>query len=111
MTGKPVRPRVVAREDVEKAVAYYAAEAGAAAALGFIDEVEQTCRAIAIHPAAGSLRYAYELNLPGLRVWQLRQYPYLVFYMDHETHVDVWRVLHAHGDVPGWTQRPEAYGS
>lgn len=108
MTGKPVRPRDRARLDVEQAVAYYAAEADAGVAIGFIDAMEHTYRAIASHPAAGSLRYAYELNLPGLRVWRLRKYPYLVFYMDQETYVDVWRVLHANSDVPVWMQEPAA---
>jgi toxin ParE1/3/4 len=107
MTGKPVRPREQARLDVEQAGTYYAAEAGVGVGLGFINAVEHAYRAIALHPSAGSLRYAYELNLPGLRVWQLRHYPYLVFYMDREQYVDVWRVLHANSDVPGWMQEPD----
>ena len=107
MTVKPVLPRERARQDSEEAVAYYADEAGAAVALGFVDALERAYAAVAAHPAAGSLRYAYELNLPGLRVWQLRHYPFLIFYLDLEAHIDVWRVLHASRDVPGWMQEPD----
>jgi toxin ParE1/3/4 len=34
------------------------------------------------------------LNLPGLRFWPLTRYPHLVFYIEMDDHVDVWRVLH-----------------
>src|ERR1700733_3975099 len=108
MTVKPVLPRERARQDVEQAVGYYADEAGQTVALGFIDAIEQAYQAISAHPGAGSLRYAYELNLPGLRVWQTRNYPFLIFYLDRDAHIDVWRVLHASRDVPGWMQEPDA---
>jgi toxin ParE1/3/4 len=55
---------------------------------------------------SGSLRYAYELNLPGLRVWQLREFPWLVFYLEAAEHIDVWRVLHGKRDIPGWMAEP-----
>jgi toxin ParE1/3/4 len=38
--------------------------------------------------------------LPGLRFWPLKRYPYFVFYLERETHIDVWRVLHAERDIP-----------
>jgi len=55
----------------------------------------------------GSPRYAFELRLEGLRAWPLRRYPYLVFYVEREDHLDVWRVLHAQRDIPAWMQEPE----
>ena len=54
------------------------------------------------HPATGSARYALELNLPGLRSWPLKHYPYLVFYVERADHIDVWRVLHSQRDIPAW---------
>lgn len=104
MTSKPVVPRQRARRDVEEAVDYYAREAGERVALGFIDSVEHAFRALARHPAAGSPRYAHELNLAGLRTRPIRRYPYLVFYVERADHIDVWRVLHAKRDVPAWLQ-------
>jgi len=40
------------------------------------------------------------LNLPRLRSWPVDGYPYLVFYTETTTHLDVWRVLHAERDIP-----------
>jgi toxin ParE1/3/4 len=39
------------------------------------------------------------LNLPGLRFWTLTRYPYLVFYVERDTHIDVWRVLQGQRDI------------
>lgn len=54
------------------------------------------------HPAIGSTRYATELDLPGLRRWRVTGYPHLVFHIECETCVDVWRVSHGSGDIPVW---------
>lgn len=108
MKVKPVRPRQQALHDVDEALAYYMAEAPEAVALGFVDALEQAFAHIARHPATGSPRYGHELNLPGLRVWPLARYPYLVFYMEQAGHVEVWRVLHGQRDIPAWmSQAPE----
>jgi toxin ParE1/3/4 len=47
-------------------------------------------------------RYAHELDLPGLLCWPLKRYPYLVFYVERDDHIDVWRVLHGMRDFPEW---------
>lgn len=46
--------------------------------------------------------YAYELGLPGLRSWPLRRYPHLIFYLDRDDHVEIWRVINGMQDIPGW---------
>lgn len=102
MTTKPVIPRAKARADVDRAVEYYADEVGADVAFGFIDALEQAYTFIGERPAAGSPRWSHELNLPGLRTIELKGFPWLVFYLEFETHVDVWRVLHAKRDMPAW---------
>ena len=106
MKAKPVVPRHQAHRDVEDAVAHYLAEDAEPAALGFIDALEKAYSHIGRHPATGSPRYAHESNLPGLRSWPLTRYPYLVFYVEHPDHVDVWRVLHGQLDIPAWMQEP-----
>jgi toxin ParE1/3/4 len=88
--------------DVEDIVDHYLIEAGEKIALAFIDALERTYGHLARHPTAGSLRYAHELALPGLRFWRLRPYPYLVFYIERDDNVDVWRVLHEERDIPAW---------
>jgi toxin ParE1/3/4 len=107
VSTKRVLPRQIARRDVEAAVDHYSREAGRDIALGFIDALEAAYVAIARHPAAGSPRYAHELGLPGLRTWALKRFPFLVFYVERDDHIDVWRVLHAQRNIPAWMRESE----
>ena len=102
MSAKPIVQRSLAHTDVEQAIDHYMATANAAAALGFVEALESAYTHIALNPATGSPRYAHELNLPGLRTWPLSKYPFLVFYVELEQHIDVWRVLHMSRDIPHW---------
>ncbi|MEJ1962164.1 MAG: type II toxin-antitoxin system RelE/ParE family toxin [Gammaproteobacteria bacterium] len=106
MKSKALVPRKRAERDVDKAIDYYLSENAPEAALGFIDALEQAYGHIGRHPDAGSSRYATELNLPGLRFWPLKKYPYLVFYLERSDHIDVWRVLHGARDIPAWMRDP-----
>ena len=106
MNRKPVVLRDRARRDINEAVEHYLAEAGPVVALAFIDALEDTCRPVGDWPARGSLRYADELDIPGLRFQSARRIPYLVFYIEREAEIDVWRVLHARRDIPAWMGKP-----
>jgi toxin ParE1/3/4 len=99
---KGVVPRELANRDVEEAIDHYLAEASAKVALGFVDELEKAYAHIARHPASGSPRYAHQLGLADLRFWPLGRYPYLIFYVERDEHIDVWRVLHEQRDIPAW---------
>lgn len=94
MTPKPVVPREKTNQDIDEAVSYFLTDATQQAALEFIDALEAAYAHIARHPAAGSPRYAHALDLPGLRVWPIGQFPYLIFYVETAGHIDVWRILH-----------------
>lgn len=102
MRVKPVIPRPQAERDVDEALDYCLGEDAPAAALGFIDSLEQAYNYIGRHPATGSPACAGELNLPGLRFRPLKRYPHLVFYLERRDHIDVWRVLHGKRDIPKW---------
>ncbi|MEK6243421.1 MAG: type II toxin-antitoxin system RelE/ParE family toxin [Pseudomonadota bacterium] len=102
MKAKPVIPRELANRDVDEAIGHYVSEDARPAALGFIEALEQAYLHIGRHPATGSPRYAHELDLPGLRSWPLERYPHLVFYIERNDHIDVWRVLHGQRDIPAW---------
>ena len=102
MTAKPVIPRAKARKDIDLAVEYYAGEADVDVAFSFIDALEEAYTFIGQMPAAGSPRWSHELNLPGLRTMRLKGFPWLVFYLEFETHVDAWRVLHIKRDMSAW---------
>ena len=67
---KPVVPRARAVEDIEGAVDHLLQEAGEEVALAFIEG------------------------------WRMRRHPYVVFYLEREDHVDVWRVLRDRRDIP-----------
>ncbi|HMC15622.1 MAG TPA: type II toxin-antitoxin system RelE/ParE family toxin, partial [Albitalea sp.] len=84
MTAKPVVLRERAEADIEETTAHYVAEGGPELALRFIDALETAMDHIGKHPATGSPRYAVELDLPGLRFWRLKRFPYLVFYVERE---------------------------
>lgn len=109
MKPKPVIPRKLAERDVDEAVTHYLDEGAAEAALRFVDGLERAYAHIGRRPAAGSSRYAVELDIPGLRSWPLARFPYLVFYVERRDHVDVWRVLHGRRDIPAWLRDPEAH--
>lgn len=103
---KPVVLRERARRDLDEAVEHYLAEAPRAAAVALVDALEQAFHHMADHPTSGSPRYAHELDLPGLRSWGVRGFPYLVFYVERGTDIDVWRVLHAARDIRAWLSEP-----
>jgi len=98
---KPLVRHARADLDVEEAIEYYLQHAPEIV-LGFVDALEQTYQQIQRRPTIGSPRYAHELNLPGLRFRQVRKFPYLVFYVETEHQVDIWRVLHGSRDIPAW---------
>jgi len=107
VTHKPAILRVAADRDVQEAIDFYLTEGAQAAALKFIDAFEQALQDVERHTAIGSTRYAYELDLPGLRCWQLKGYPHIVFYIERAEHVDIWRVLHGSRDIPSWLHAAE----
>ena len=107
MNGKRVVLRERVSRDAEAAVRYYRDEAGERVALGFVHALEDALVHIGRFPGAGSLRYAHELDLPGVRAWRLGRYPYVVFYVERDDHVDVWRLLHAERDMAVWLSSPE----
>lgn len=107
MKPKPVIPREAASRNIEVAIDYYLRNGAEEAALAFVDALEHAFRDVALYPDTGSTRFAHELDLPGLRHWPVKGYPYLVFYQDIDHHVDVWRVLHEVTDIPAWSREPQ----
>ena len=107
MKPKPVVARQLATQDVDETIGHYLIEGSDCAALSFIDELEKAYGHIAQHPASGSLRYAHELDIPDLRSWPMRKLPYLVFYVEHVDHIDIWRVLHSQRDIPVWMRESD----
>lgn len=105
---KPVQFRELATFELESASGYCVAEADVATAIRFVDAVGAVAKRIGRNPRVGSLRFAYELSLPNLRVVSVDKFSYLLFYLDRETSVDAWRLLHTSRDVPASLQEPDA---
>ncbi len=101
--------RSLAANDIDAGVAYYRNEAGQQIALDFVNALESAINHLRLHPLSGSLRFAYELEIPELRSWPLQKFPYLVFYMPDNDHIDIWRVLHARRDIPAYLTEDQTH--
>jgi len=97
---RPVQFRDLASADLESAVDHYLSEAGRDVARRFVDAVERAARRAGKNPQLGTLRFAYELGVPGLRALPIARHPYLMFYVERDGLVDVWRLLHTSRDIP-----------
>ncbi|WP_051278408.1 type II toxin-antitoxin system RelE/ParE family toxin [Solimonas flava] len=102
MTVKPVIVLPGAEHDIEEGIRWYASEGGFALADRWVQAMRKAMRQIGENPRLGSSRYAVSLNLPGLRFRKLEKFPYLLFYVEHETRIEIWRILHAQRDIPAW---------
>lgn len=106
---RPLTRRALADRDVEEALDHCLAES-ARAAEGFVKALEQAFGHIRRAPDSGSPRWAHALDLPGLRAWPLKRYPYLVFYAALPARIEVWRLLHLRRDIPAWLAEGESAG-
>ncbi len=97
----------LAEQDIAAAIDHYFGEGGAELATRWVHDVEIALRHVASHPASGSQRYADMLAIPGLRCWPTKHFPYIVFYVERATQVDIWRVLHGHRDLAAWLREKE----
>jgi toxin ParE1/3/4 len=97
----PIVRRARADLDIHEALNFYIT-ASASAARGFVGALERAFKHIERAPGSGSPRWAYLLDIPGLRSWPCGRYPYLVFYVVHADRIEVWRVLHGARDIPAW---------
>ena len=83
-------------------MAHYRDEGGLEIALDFVDALEAAIADLCDRPLIGTLRFAFELEIPDLRSWSLQRFPYLVFYLPDDDRIDIWRVLHARRDIPAF---------
>lgn len=90
-----VRPQALF--ELEESAHYYENEQ---AGLGdrFSDTVETAFEKIRATPGIGSNRY--DGVVPGLHMYVLPTFPFLIFYFDHVDHIEVVRIIHAKRDLP-----------
>ncbi|MCY4163890.1 MAG: type II toxin-antitoxin system RelE/ParE family toxin [bacterium] len=92
--------RAAASTDIHSAATYYRDQVNSQTAVDFIDQLEAAIEHLRRHPHIGSLQFSYELEIPDLRSWPLNKFPYLIFYVPKDNHIDIWRVLHSRRDIP-----------
>lgn len=90
-----VRPQALL--ELEESAHYYESEQPG---LGnrFSDTVETAFEKIRETPGIGSRRYVDVV--PGLHMYVLPTFPFLIFYFDHTDHIEVVRLIHAKRDLP-----------
>ena len=88
-----------ARLDLQDALDYYD-DIDSSLGGRFVQAVEATKVHIGRFPGMGFPRYGQMLQIPDLRYWMLKGFPYSVFYLDYPSHIDVIRVLHQSADIP-----------
>jgi toxin ParE1/3/4 len=105
---KPVFPRTVAERFFDSELDKLVDKGEEKTAASMATALGKLINAINAHPGSGSPRYANLLNLPGLRHRKLGRYRYLVFYVEHDTFIDVWQILHANMDILNRLRDPDA---
>lgn len=96
---KPAALSARAYADIQAALEFYIAEASHVAE-DFVAALEKARAQIERQPGIGSPRYAHELDVPLLRHWSLSRFPYVLFYLEHDDHLFVVRILHLSRNLP-----------
>ena len=91
----------VAAADLQEILDHYLTESGVPLAKKFENSWECALATIKSQPRVGSPRLAAALKEPDLRIWPVRGFPYLIFYLDRPAGTVVIRVLHTARDIPG----------
>lgn len=102
MNQKPVVRRRRADDDIEDALTYYLNEAGTELVADFVGLLEEALKRISRQPGIGSPRYGHVVQISELRSWPIKSFPYLIFYVEKEHHIELARVLHSCRDLPSW---------
>jgi toxin ParE1/3/4 len=106
--SKPVVPRVMAEDDLDRAIDHYLITAGTDVVIDFLHDIDNAVAHISRFPGSGSPKYGYEPSLAGIRFWPLKKFPFLIFYIESEHQIDVWRVIHGNMDITAQLDDPDS---
>jgi toxin ParE1/3/4 len=88
-------------------VQWYAQQGGLSVVDDFLDALDKAFAHVARYTDSGSQRWAAALKLEGLRGWRVAGFPHVVFYVEREDAIEVWRVLHGARDIPATLAEPD----
>ena len=100
MKETPVVRSQQATSDVEAAAEHYWSAVSATQTQRFLNALEETYQHISRFPGSGSPRYAPIVDVPDLRSWPVKGFPYLVLYAEQASSIDIYRLLHTACDIP-----------
>ncbi len=95
---KHIRGRKKVQQDIYHIIEFYRDESPVLA-VRFVEEIHKASARIEAMPSLGSLRFASELGMRGLRMYLVQGFPYVLLYLEREDHIDLVRVLHTHRDI------------
>ena len=81
-------------------LAYLEETAGPRLAESFLASLRRGLALLSEQPAIGSLRLAEDVGMAGLRIWPVRGFPYVVFYLEQADLIMVLRIMHGARDFP-----------
>ncbi|CAN5496391.1 type II toxin-antitoxin system RelE/ParE family toxin [soil metagenome] len=106
--SKPVIPRIQAEDDLDRACEHFLSTAGTDWVIDFLLDFDKAIALISQFPGSESPRYGYETGLEGMRYRTMKRFPYLIFYMETEHCIDVWRVMYSSMDIQSELDEPDA---
>jgi toxin ParE1/3/4 len=114
---KPTTISAAADADLIAFYDHYLTHAGERIAQDFSRRTQEVLTHIGRFPRTGSTRYAhltpplppqseYDEDLMLLRSWTYKQFPLIVFFIEHQEQTIILRVLHQASDIPTHLQHP-----
>ena len=100
MNPKPIVVRALAQRDIDTILDRYWFDASPQVARAYAVALRQAFQHLSRFPLTGSSRYSRRSPLCDLRGWPVQGFPYLVFYVEEEFSVDIYRILHTARDIP-----------
>jgi len=88
-----------ARDDARTTVEFYKREAGHDMASRLVDALRECFGQISQWPAIGSSQWGQVVGIADLRSVAVTGFPYVVFYVERDDCVQVWRILHQRRDL------------
>lgn len=100
MNAKPISVRDPASRDIVGILDRYWFDASPQVARAFAVALRQAFQQISQFPSTGSSRYGRDTPFPSLRSWPVTGFPFLIFYVEEASSVDIYRILHTARDIP-----------
>lgn len=100
MNPKPISVREPASRDIGEVLHRYWFDASPQVAHAFAVALRHAFQHLSQFPSTGSSHYSRDTPLSDLLAWPVQGFPYMVFYLEEASSVDIYRILHTARDIP-----------